>query len=424
MCEREHPLIHLRRPLRAEGTRRSPFRLQTCQRLGTVAIFLGEDTEEPHRRLLWSPMGSWRRNASCVLFVALGCIAFAANHLSYYAGRSEPSSAPAPQASLLPSGGGGVGGAHGGSQPRKQPTDTWQKQRHTGTTKRVAIPGVARRQAGREKGHAPRAEGVEDRVLRLQDGKKEDAVVQPVPVVNESTEGKKDDAAAENRTQSMSGGAAIVRNFARKWSRGQLGTLLSELKVKSAAELGVKQGQFAEQTLRLCKTCKKYILVDLWKQQKNYKDVANVPDSQHAAFKSQALGRLQQFKSRGVNVQPLQMSTLEAAKHVPDGSLDFIYVDARHDYCGVQEDLIAWWPKLNPAGSVMAGHDFLFANASQLGGQDWSLCGDGRRNVGAVKGAVLEFFEGRPNVLGPFASHEHWLSWMYYIGPDAQAGAS
>jgi len=397
-------------------------------------------------------MGSWRRNASCVLFVALGCIAFAANHLSYYAGRSEPSSAPAPQASLLPSGGGGVGGAHGGSQPRKQPTDTWQKQRHTGTTKRVAIPGVARRQAGREKGHAPRAEGVEDRVRRLQDGKKEDAVVQPVPVVNESTEGKKvrrlqdgkkedavvqpvpvvnestegkkDDAAAENRTQSMSGGAAIVRNFARKWSRGQLGTLLSELKVKSAAELGVKQGQFAEQTLRLCKTCKKYILVDLWKQQKNYKDVANVPDSQHAAFKSQALGRLQQFKSRGVNVQPLQMSTLEAAKHVPDGSLDFIYVDARHDYCGVQEDLIAWWPKLNPAGSVMAGHDFLFANASQLGGQDWSLCGDGRRNVGAVKGAVLEFFEGRPNVLGPFASHEHWLSWMYYIGPDAQAGAS
>jgi len=374
-------------------------------------------------------MGSWRRNASCVLFVALGCIAFAANHLSYYAGRSEPSSAPAPQASLLPSGGGGVGGAHGGSQPRKQPTDTWQKQRHTGTTKRVAIPGVARRQEGglpaaREKGHAPRAEGVEDRVRRLQDGKKEDAVVQPVPVVNESTEGKKDDAAAENRTQSMSGGAAIVRNFARKWSRGQLGTLLSELKVKSAAELGVKQGQFAEQTLRLCKTCKKYILVDLWKQQKNYKDVANVPDSQHAAFKSQALGRLQQFKSRGVNVQPLQMSTLEAAKHVPDGSLDFIYVDARHDYCGVQEDLIAWWPKLNPAGSVMAGHDFLFANASQLGGQDWSLCGDGRRNVGAVKGAVLEFFEGRPNVLGPFASHEHWLSWMYYIGPDAQAGAS
>jgi len=51
-----------------------------------------------------------------------------------------------------------------------------------------------------------------------------------------------------------------------------------------------------------------------------------VTQSQHAAFKSQTLGRLQQFKSRGVDVQPLQMSTLKAAKHVPDGSLDFIYV--------------------------------------------------------------------------------------------------
>ena len=100
-------------------------------------------------------------------------------------------------------------------------------------------------------------------------GKKDTAVVKQVPVDQESMQqdGKKDDAAVEKSKQRTSSGkAAIVRNFARKWSRGQMGTLLNELKVQSAAELGVKQGQFAEQVLRLCKTCKKYILVDLWKQ--------------------------------------------------------------------------------------------------------------------------------------------------------------
>ena len=41
-----------------------------------------------------------------------------------------------------------------------------------------------------------------------------------------------------------------------------------------------------------------------------------------------------------------QMMTVNAAAEVHDASLDFIYVDARHDECGVAEDLAVWWPKL------------------------------------------------------------------------------
>jgi len=38
--------------------------------------------------------------------------------------------------------------------------------------------------------------------------------------------------------------------------------------------------------------------------------------------------------------------------------LDYVYVDARHDYAGVKEDLEAWWPKLRKGG-LLAGHDFI-----------------------------------------------------------------
>lgn len=38
-----------------------------------------------------------------------------------------------------------------------------------------------------------------------------------------------------------------------------------------------------------------------------------------------------------------------------------VYVDARHDKCGVTEDLNKWWPKLKQGG-FFAGHDMVFAH--------------------------------------------------------------
>lgn len=75
---------------------------------------------------------------------------------------------------------------------------------------------------------------------------------------------------------------------------------------------------------------------------------------------------------------------------IENESLDYIYVDARHDYCGVKEDLNNFWPKLR-TGGIFAGHDYL--TADEVAGQDWSLCQDGSMNRGAVKGAVDEFAE-------------------------------
>ena len=47
----------------------------------------------------------------------------------------------------------------------------------------------------------------------------------------------------------------------------------------------------------------------------------------------------------------------EVARQFSDESLDFVFVDAAHDYDNVKADIIAWLPKVKPGG-IMAGHDY------------------------------------------------------------------
>lgn len=56
-------------------------------------------------------------------------------------------------------------------------------------------------------------------------------------------------------------------------------------------------------------------------------------------------------------VMILRMHTLEAAERVPDGSLDFVFVDAGHDYSSALADIKAWTPKVRKGGMVI-GHDY------------------------------------------------------------------
>jgi hypothetical protein len=77
-----------------------------------------------------------------------------------------------------------------------------------------------------------------------------------------------------------------------------------------------------------------------------------------------------------------------AVSHFQNETLDFIYIDARHGFCGSSQDMDSYFPKLK-CGGLFAGHDFEFASP----GQDWSLCADGSSLEGSDKRAVLEFAE-------------------------------
>jgi predicted O-methyltransferase YrrM len=68
---------------------------------------------------------------------------------------------------------------------------------------------------------------------------------------------------------------------------------------------------------------------------------------------------------------PIRMESVKAAKIFGDESLDFVMVDAAHDYDNALADIKAWYPKLKKGG-IMAGDDL-----------DWP----------GVNKAVKEYFE-------------------------------
>jgi predicted O-methyltransferase YrrM len=57
------------------------------------------------------------------------------------------------------------------------------------------------------------------------------------------------------------------------------------------------------------------------------------------------------------DVKLLVMDSADAADLFPDGSVDFVFIDAAHDYHNVRTDLQTWWPKVRPGG-LLAGHDY------------------------------------------------------------------
>jgi len=49
--------------------------------------------------------------------------------------------------------------------------------------------------------------------------------------------------------------------------------------------------------------------------------------------------------------------SVKACEGFEDESLDFVFIDANHQYDYVKEDLVAWFPKVKPGG-VFCGHDY------------------------------------------------------------------
>lgn len=130
--------------------------------------------------------------------------------------------------------------------------------------------------------------------------------------------------------------------------------ILAEVARADVCEIGVWSGEFAEKILATVDGIRSYRLVDPWRHLEDWNKPGNVPQPRFDAIRRRALERLSPFKDKLIE---LRGTTLEVRGNIPDGALDFVYVDGDHSLRGITIDLISMLPKLKPHG-LIAGDDF------------------------------------------------------------------
>lgn len=134
--------------------------------------------------------------------------------------------------------------------------------------------------------------------------------------------------------------------------REHLAQTFAEFDMTFGAEVGVAEGKFSE-VLLASNPNLRLICADAWapyfSQQRKIKD-----DVMQEYAWNEAHKRLEPFEER---VTWMRMPSDEAAGHIPDCSLDFVYIDADHTFDFVMLDLIYWSRKVRPGG-IISGHDY------------------------------------------------------------------
>jgi hypothetical protein len=65
-------------------------------------------------------------------------------------------------------------------------------------------------------------------------------------------------------------------------------------------------------------------------------------------------------RTKGKNFYYIKQLSMDALKNFKDEELDFVYIDANHDYKHVLEDITGWTKKVKPGG-IVAGDDYFTA---------------------------------------------------------------
>jgi hypothetical protein len=130
-------------------------------------------------------------------------------------------------------------------------------------------------------------------------------------------------------------------------SRKDLASLFYKLGFKIGAEVGVDRGRFSKVLCIQCPGLKLYA-IDAW--QPYGIETQAIMDK----FYEETCWRLAPY-----DVTVMRAWSVDAAASIPDGSLDFVYIDASHLLAPVISDISVWEPKVR-SGGIVAGHDFTF----------------------------------------------------------------
>lgn len=119
-------------------------------------------------------------------------------------------------------------------------------------------------------------------------------------------------------------------------------------------EVGTFNGWYAADLLHQWRGEKLY-LVDAWRFLEYWNDPMNAHKEEQCRRMVNTFESVYKFGRRVVMIRELSE---DAVRLFPDGSLDFVYIDADHSFEGVSRDILLWQPKIKPGG-ILAGHDYL-----------------------------------------------------------------
>lgn len=111
------------------------------------------------------------------------------------------------------------------------------------------------------------------------------------------------------------------------------------------AEVGVAEGEFSRQILDIMQP-EHLHLIDLWHEK----------SERYADAMGPTIARVDSELKTGI-VAIHRGYSWDMISQLPDDSLDWIYIDAAHDYHSVKRDLDATLPKMK-VGSWICGHDY------------------------------------------------------------------
>lgn len=125
--------------------------------------------------------------------------------------------------------------------------------------------------------------------------------------------------------------------------------LLNDLGYKTGVEIGVNKGKYSKWLCHYIKGLKLF-LVDPY---------VTYEDSGYYASQDYQDSCFEQAKIRVApyNCEFIRKPSMEAVKDFLDNSLDFVYIDANHQYeCAVED--IAYWSRKVRKDGIVSGHDY------------------------------------------------------------------
>jgi predicted O-methyltransferase YrrM len=138
----------------------------------------------------------------------------------------------------------------------------------------------------------------------------------------------------------------LYRNMVEKYSSGSHFVEVGVWKGKSACYMAVEIVNSGKSIRFDC--------VDTWDLVEGQQDI---DPEEYAGLYDSFLANIEPVHHL---INPVKMLSEEACHLYDDGTLDFVFIDASHDYDSVRRDILAWLPKMKVGGTI-AGHDYTYS---------------------------------------------------------------